>query len=209
MKEYHALENWLAWIDELSENDYVIVDQFIRDDIFAELRNSFLSQLPEFTEAGIGALHENVIREDIRSDQTFWLDRKRDTHLSDFWQLIDETMHVLNRYCYLSLSGYEFHFANYPPGSKYKKHLDQFNHRNNRMITVIIYLNQAWQKGDGGELEIFLKSGETKIIEPLQARCVLFKSADLPHQVLLTHKNRYSLTGWLLYQPGKLGQLLG
>lgn len=196
-------------MDELSENDYVVVDQFIRDDIFTEMRTSFLSHLPEFTEAGIGALQENMIREDIRGDHTFWLDRKRDTHLAAFWHLVDETMQIFNRYCYLSLSGYEFHFANYPPGSKYNKHLDQFNQRNNRMITVIIYLNKGWKTGDGGELEIFLKTGETKIIEPIQARCVLFKSAKLSHRVLLTNKNRYSLTGWLLYQPSKLGQFFG
>ena len=196
-------------MDELSDRDYVVIDQFVRQDIYTDLRSYFLHNLPSFTHAGIGALNENIIRHDIRGDHTFWLDRQRDKAINSFWSLVDETMHIYNRYCYLSLSGYEFHFANYPPSARYEKHLDQFNNRNNRMITVIIYINQDWQPGDGGELEIFLKDGGTRIIEPIEARCVMFKSAELPHQVLKANKDRYSLTGWLLYQPSSLGQFFG
>jgi len=133
-------------MDELSSKDYVIADHFIREDIFSNVRSSFITHLPAFTEAGIGALQENVIRHDIRSDQTYWLERKRDVELEAFWQLLDEAIYMFNRYCFLSLSGFGFHFANYPAGSKYAKHLDQFQNRNNRMITMVIYLNEDWKK---------------------------------------------------------------
>ena len=196
-------------MDELADRDYLVVDQFVRKDIFSALRSHFLLSLPSFTKAGIGALNKNVVRHDIRGDHTFWLDRSRDKAIESYWHLVDETMGIFNRYCFLSLSGFEFHFANYPPETKYARHLDQFNDRSNRMITMIIYLNQNWQKGDGGELEIFLKDGSTRIIEPIEARCVMFKSADLPHRVLKSNKDRYSLTGWLLYQPSNLGQFFG
>ncbi len=206
---YHDLEQWLAWMDELSTKDYVVIDEFVRQDVYSEIRGSFLEHLSSFSKAGIGATHEQVIRHDIRGDYTYWLDREQDTDLSTFWALVDETVHIFNRYCYLSLSGYEFHFANYPPGARYDKHVDQFDNRGNRMITVVLYLNEGWSKGDGGELEMFHRNGETTIVEPLAARCVLFKSAIVPHQVLESHKNRYSLTGWLLHQPVGLGQLFG
>lgn len=206
MNSYHDLEQWLSWMDELAEKGYVVIDHFLRPDLYEDVRSFFLSKLAMFSKAGIGALDDNIIRHDIRGDHTYWLDKHRDLSLRPFWNLIDETMFIYNRYCFLSLSGYEFHFANYPPGSLYKKHLDQFNNRSNRMITVIIYLNKNWQKGDGGELEVFLKKNNSVIIEPLEARCVMFKSADIPHQVLQSYKDRYSLTGWLLYYPSKLGQ---
>ena len=196
-------------MDELSQNDVVIIDNFVDAPLFATIRSIFLLQLEAFTKAGIGALNNNIIREEIRGDYTYWLDRERDTQLSDFWNLIDETLHIYNRYCYLGLSGYEFHFAHYPKGGHYDKHLDQFNNRNNRTISMVLYLNEGWQPGDGGELEIFENDGTSYRIVPVAARCVMFKSAVVPHAVLPSQKPRYSLTGWLLQQPAPLGSILG
>ena len=196
-------------MDELSQNDFIIIDEFVGEELYALLRNSLIEVLPEFKQAGVGSLDRNVINEGIRSDHTWWLDRTRDLQLNPLWALIDELMFVFNRYCFLGLSGSEFHFANYPPGGHYARHLDQFQNRNNRIISVIIYLNENWKKGDGGELEIERSDGSTFIVEPLARRCVMFKSAVVPHSVLVSHKNRFSLTGWLLHRPAKLGQLFG
>lgn len=195
-------------MDELSQNDFVVIDDFLNQTQFTTIRAFFLSHLDAFSKAGIGALGDNMIRRDIRGDFTYWLDRNRDTELSDHWELVDETIHIFNRYCFLGLSGYEFHLAHYPTGGHYDKHLDQFNNRNNRLISVVIYLNIGWQKGDGGELEIFQKDNTSILVEPIGARCVMFKSAEVPHAVLASNKPRYSLTGWLLNQPSALGKFL-
>lgn len=196
-------------MNELSCNDYVIIDQFLEEELYNEVRSFFINKLDLFTQAGIGALDKNTIIKEIRGDHTFWLDRSRDTDINTFWNLLDDVIALFNRYCFLSLSGYEFHLANYPPGGHYKKHLDQFNNRNNRTITIILYLNENWQKGDGGELEIYTKEDTSFLVEPLGGRCVIFKSDTVPHSVLKSNKNRYSLTGWLLQKPSKLGQFLG
>lgn len=196
-------------MDELSANDYVIVDQFLDSHSLSHVHSFFESRLEIFTKAGIGALSDNIIRRDIRGDFTFWLDRARDTELLEFWKLIDETIYMYNRYCFLGLFGYEFHLAHYPKGGHYDKHLDQFNNRNNRTISMVIYLNKDWKNGDGGELEIYGKDGSSFLVEPLENRCVMFKSAVVPHAVLAASKPRYSLTGWLLQQPSALGQFLG
>lgn len=201
------MEDWLSWMDDISSKDYVIVDNFLWDELYTEIKSFFLGKLPNFKEAGIGAHSENQIDTKIRGDFTYWLDRNRDAHLKTYWELLDETMHIFNRYCYLSLSGYEFHLAHYPSGGHYDKHLDQFENRSNRMISMIIYLNDDWKPGDGGELEIFEKDGASFLVEPLAARCVMFKSAEVPHAVLEAHKSRFSLTGWLLYQPSSVGKL--
>ncbi len=162
----------------------------------------------EFNEAGIGSVFNNVLEKSIRSDQTFWLDRNRDKKISEYFELVDELISKLNRYCYLSLSGFEFHLAYYPHGSFYKRHLDSFSDRSNRMISVIIYMNENWKQGDGGELVIY-KENEEVIVEPIENRCVLFKSQELEHEVLLANKDRFSVTGWLLYQPSGVGYILG
>jgi len=209
LEQYPDTEKWLSWVDELSTKDYVIVDHFLNDHLLNEVSTFFKSRLSEFSLAGIGTSEQNVIRHDIRGDYTYWLDRQKDISIPLFWNLADEIMHIYNRYCFLSLSGYEFHLANYPPGSHYDKHLDQFNNRNNRMITIIIYLNKNWQKGDGGELEIYESDGSSFLVEPLEGRCVMFKSAVVPHRVLRSNKDRHSITGWLLHQAPGLGQLFG
>ncbi|WP_262420251.1 2OG-Fe(II) oxygenase [Flagellimonas meishanensis] len=209
MDTYHGLEQWFSWMDDLSSRNYVVIDNFFRDELYADMKAFFLQKLPDFTEAGIGSNRENQIKRTVRGDFTHWLDRKRDEQLSTFWDLVDETLYMFNRYCYLSLSGYEFHLAHYPPGSHYARHLDQFENRNNRMISVVIYFNEDWKKGDGGELEIVNADNSLLLVEPHAARCVMFKSAEVPHAVLPATKSRFSLTGWLLYQPASLGQFFG
>lgn len=196
---YHPLENWFSWVDELSSQDYVVIDQFLPPELCTLLESFFLSHLPSFTEAGVGASGNNALRSEVRGDKTFWLDRNRDAELASFWALLEETLYIFNRYCFLSLPGYEFHLAQYPPGTQYKTHLDQLNNRNNRMISMVLYLNKNWKKGDGGELELFPDTGSSLIVEPVEARCVMFKSAEVPHRVILSHKSRNSLTGWLLH----------
>lgn len=205
----HRLEDWLSWMDSLSLNKYIVIDNFLDKQRLLNIQSFFKSHLNDFAKAGIGALGDHTVRNDIRGDFTFWLDRKRDYMLRDFWDLIEETMFVYNRYCYLALSGYEFHLAYYPKGGHYDKHLDQFKNRCNRTISMVIYLNKTWKKGDGGELEIFLNDDTSILVEPIEARCVMFKSSDVPHAVLASNKPRFSLTGWLLQQPSALGKFVG
>jgi len=126
--------------------------------------------------------------------------------LGVFFELIEELMERLKRELFLSLQGYEFHFALYPPGGFYKSHLDQFGARSNRMISFIIYLNENWQSGDGGELRIH-KHDQKIDIEPLMNRTVLFRSDCILHEVLSATKPRRSLTGWLLKRPSGVGIL--
>lgn len=207
---YHNEEKWLNWVDALSENDYVVIDNFLSADLYQQIRTFFLQRLEEdeFHRAGLGSVFNNQLNTSIRGDFTYWIDKQRDIELAPIFGLVEETIAVFNRYCYLSLSGYEFHLAHYPAGTFYKKHVDQFKDRSNRMISVVIYLNEGWKKGDGGELKIY-KNGDEILVDPTSARCVMFKSADVPHEVMKTRVGRYSLTGWLLYQPSGVGYLLG
>jgi SM-20-related protein len=203
-------EQWTAWIDRLAEDDYVVIDDFLPDPLYGELRAYCLelAARDEFAKAGIGAQAEHQLRSEIRGDFVHWLQAGEHPAAEQFFGLADTLMRWLNRTCYLSLSGYEFHMALYPAGSFYKKHLDQFRGRNNRLISMILYLNEDWMPGHGGELNIFRPDGSEVRVSPVARRCVLFKSAEVPHEVLPTQVPRYSLTGWFLYQPVGLGGLL-
>lgn len=207
---FHPEEKWINWVDQLSLNDFVVINDFLPEDLYKRLRTFLLLKLEEdeFERAGIGSSVKKMQDTSIRGDFTYWLDKNRDLDLSPAFDIIEEAKDTLNRFCFLSLSGYEFHLAYYPEGTYYKKHLDQFQERSNRMISMIIYLNEGWKKGDGGELKIF-REDEEQLIEPIAGRCVMFKSADVPHEVMKTNVGRFSLTGWLLYTPSGVGFVLG
>lgn len=196
-------------MDALAEQQYVVIDDFLSEAQYAAIRQFFDDKLADeaFHKAAIGTSALHQVNETIRGDFTYWLSKGRDTEMESFWSLADELMYVMNRYCYLSLSDFEFHLAYYPAGTFYKRHLDQFMDRNNRMISVVIYLNEHWTEGDGGELRIFHSEDGHVDVQPKARRCVLFKSADVEHEVRITHVGRSSLTGWLLYQPMGLGHL--
>ncbi len=200
--KYYTEDEWINWVDRLSEDNYLVLDDFISDQELDVLMSNFKDHLKEddFKKAGIGTGDEFQLRTEIRGDYIRWLDPGRDISLHDFFERINEAIYVFNRYCFLSLSGSEFHMAHYPPGTFYKRHLDQFNAVSNRLITVILYLNTHWKEGDGGELQVYLDDEAVKIA-PIAKRVVFMRSDMIEHEVLETNKDRYSVTGWLLYQP--------
>lgn len=208
MTTYHDHRNWLNWIDELSEQNYVVIDNFLDRELYFHIRKFLSGHLERFSRAGIGADDRNLIQTGIRGDRTYWLDKVRDAELEGLWCLLQETKEVLNRYCFLSLSDQEFHLAHYPPGGHYTRHVDQFEGRDNRLISLVVYLNENWDEVKGGQLELEDASGSIQRIEPIARRAVLFNSREVPHAVLESYSDRYSLTGWFLYKPAVLGGLL-
>ncbi|MEX0883139.1 MAG: 2OG-Fe(II) oxygenase, partial [Cyclobacteriaceae bacterium] len=79
-------------------------------------------------------------------------------------------------------------------------HLDQFQTVKYRIVTVILYLNESWNEEDGGALRMYFKGVDglekDEDFFPLGGRLVAFISDEVPHEVLPTQKERYSITGW-------------
>ena len=207
LKTYYSSEWWNQALNQLAQNDFIVIDNFLPTIMLEELEVKFLRNeiLQKFEPAKIGSSEIEQRKSEIRSDFTLWLERSRDTDILGFFELIDELIKHSGELLFLSLQGYEFHFANYPVGGFYKPHLDQFDSRSNRMLSLVIYLNNDWQKGDGGELKIH--SPKIEIIEPLYNRAVLFRSDIVLHEVLPSYKKRRSITGWLLKRPSGVGIL--
>ena len=96
----------------------------------------------------------------------------------------------------------EFHYAVYPKGTFYKRHLDTFQNDGRRKLSVVCYLNdESWKKENGGELTIYTEeNGTEKPIDlfPFPGRVVIFESQELEHEVQqVKNDKRLSITGWL------------
>lgn len=202
-------DSWINGVDTLSNTDYLIYDNLFPDNILEGLRETLKKHVAEedFIKASIGTQADKQLNREIRGDNIFWLNKNDpEESIQFFFEFAEEYKQVLNRYCFLNISDYEFHMAHYPAGSFYKKHLDQFRERNNRVISTILYLNKNWEPPQGGELKIYLED-EVRIIEPKYGRIVSFKSDLIEHEVMKTHVDRYSITGWMLHNPVGLGFL--
>jgi len=105
---------------------------------------------------------------------------------------------AVNEALYLGLFDAELHFAVYPPGAGYKRHLDRFRDDDRRTLTVILYLNPPdWSATDGGQLSFWPQdTGPALTITPRGGTLVTFFSDQFWHQVEPAHRQRLSLTGW-------------
>jgi SM-20-related protein len=138
--------------------------------------------------------------DNIRGDFIHWVD---DTNPSatqqEYLQCMEELRSDLNQNFYLGLFDLEAHFAVYPPGAAYRKHLDQFQGDNKRQVSCILYLNNDWQAEDGGQLRLYLdETSEPQYvdIQPEGGKLVTFLSSRFWHEVLPATRERISLTGW-------------
>lgn len=85
--------------------------------------------------------------------------------------------------------------ASYPPDSFYRRHLDSYAGEDiPRFFTVLIYL--VWEPREGGELRCHLDS-ETRDVEPIPGRVVVFYSQEVEHEVLRSVGRRMALTLWI------------
>lgn len=204
-------QQWIDWVDALANDDYLVIQDFISDDLMYEILAFFNLQRKkdQFEKAGIGALQNHQIKRSVRGDEVYWLDEQNDQELKPVFELFRTLINQLNAYCFLSLKDFETHLAYYPKDTFYARHLDQFKDRSNRLLSLIIYLNDQWVPEHGGELVLYPKHRPKVTIAPKGRQLVLFKSDQLEHEVLPTHVPRYSVTGWLLKQPKTVGYLLG
>ena len=187
---------------------YVVLDDVITADEGQVMLNACLAIEPEhFFTAGVGRHHGHQINADIRGDKMTWLADNFAGTLA-YMQSMEAVKLSLNQWFYLGLNHYELMFASYPIGAFYQKHMDTFvlanGTKNQRKISTVLYLNQAWQDADGGELVLYLpqQAESGVVIEPVMGRLVMFVSDEIPHEVLVTHQLRHSLTGWFRTAAG-------
>merc|ERR1712032_868773 len=133
----------------------------------------------------------------------------------------------LNKKCSLYLqASATFQCGVYAGKCYYHKHVDggYEDINNGRKITAVYYPNVSWSDGDGGELRMYRRrpspyhvakakaegrelpeNAEDEVeedIQPLGGRILLFRSRDMPHEVLSARRKRYGVSLWLMGPPG-------
>ena len=154
-----------------------------------------------FRRAGVGRGDSLQIREDIRRDEVMWIEPGASSiHQMAYLAKLEILRLALNQRFFLGLFNYEGHFAMYPKGAFYTPHLDRHAGTLDRIVTVILYLNNDWKMGDGGELKLWTspegRDGIFEMIEPRMGTMVCFMAGDFWHEVMPANKQRMSITGW-------------
>jgi Predicted proline hydroxylase len=147
------------------------------------------------TPARVGALHTAT---PLRGDSTHWFQADAlSAPQQVFTDRIDALRVTLNRELMLGLIECESHYAVYPPGAGYTRHLDRLRDSDARVMSAVFYLNQAWRVADGGALRLYLVDGSSRDIFPHAGTLLLFLSAQFEHEVLPATRERMSIACWM------------
>ncbi len=134
----------------------------------------------------------------LRGDLTAWFAREAlSAPQQVFVERLDALRAVLNRELLLSLIDSEAHYAVYPPGAGYARHLDRLRGSDARVVSAVFYLNPGWQDGDGGALRLYLANGAHRDIYPRAGHLLLFLSGQFEHEVLPATRQRLSIACWM------------
>ncbi len=191
--------------DGLAEHGFAVADDFLQpDEVKAILALPLFTQgLEGFRRAGISK--QGTVQKEIRGDYIRWIDpQTADAATTVYLNRLSKLIQYLKQTLFISIMDAELHYTVYPPGTFYKRHLDQFRHDDHRKLSVICYLNENWKENEGGQLKLYLDGVQEKTILPEAGRLVIFRSDKLEHEVLVATRARLSITGWLLDCPADL-----
>ncbi|MDP3816139.1 2OG-Fe(II) oxygenase [Pseudomonas sp.] len=185
-------------VDKLAEHGWALQPLFAPQLLTLELAEECRKRAARgaLAPAGVGRGAQQQIREGVRGDHIQWLESGQASASDRYLELMDELRQALNQGLYLGLEDYESHFALYPPGAFYQKHVDRFRDDDRRAVSAVLYLNPDWQVEQGGALRLYLADGSRRDVLPQAGSLLLFLSADMPHEVLPATRERLSLTGW-------------
>ncbi|WOI53661.1 2OG-Fe(II) oxygenase [Parvularcula sp. LCG005] len=182
-------------------------------------------------DAGVGRGADYQQDRNIRRTRITWLDGSSPVQIA-FLRYCETLRQAMNRELFAGLQSFEAHYAIYPPGGHYTRHLDAFAHPSrpagerpirghtpkNRVMSLVCYLNEAWDEADGGTLALWdhvpvdPTSGQTMlaaldripptaVIQPRGGDILLMRSEAIPHEVRETIRTRYGIAGWWRIAP--------
>jgi SM-20-related protein len=171
---------------------HAFIDPLLCQKLVLELNSRALRS----AKIGKGSNEQNNV--EIRNDSLFWFSETSPCLAqNEYLEKMNKLMGIINQELYLGLRQFEGHFTRYDQGGFYKKHLDQFKGNNERLISVIAYLNTP---PEGGQLRIYSRDNPDIVeidITPKAGSLVCFLSNQIYHEVLPTTSERLSIAGWL------------
>jgi SM-20-related protein len=200
-------------IADLAEKGWAHVSKAVSDDLAEALRDRLvaLEAADALKLAAIGRGDSQMKAAAIRQTQIRWLDGSAPAERR-FLDGCEALRRAINEALFAGLFEFEAHFAHYPPGGHYARHLDAFADRpRDRVVSLVLWLNENWQPGDGGELDLW--SGPDDVgppvatLAPRGGDLLLMMSETIPHAVRETVAPRLGLAGWFRINPGVGGVL--
>ncbi len=178
--------------------DWAVYPDFLPSDVIDALAHDLSARWTAggMRAAGVGRGIGNQIREDVRGDQIDWLEESEASPAQAcYWQAMTALRLALNEELYLGLVGLQAHYAVFPRGSFYKRHLDRFKSSSDRVMSCCLYLNSDWDDAWGGQLRMYVEEGVIDV-SPRAGTLAVFRSDTVEHEVLPATHARLSLTGW-------------
>ncbi|WP_018144577.1 MULTISPECIES: 2OG-Fe(II) oxygenase [unclassified Thioalkalivibrio] len=188
-----------GWLDALAHEHRLVWPDFLPQEIVDALREEVyaLRDAAQLAQARIGRAGERHRDRATRGDWIHWLDGASPAQQA-FMARLDEIRLQASRALIPGLFETESHFALYPPGTHYARHVDAFQAGNCRRLSLVFYLNRHWRERDGGQLAIYDSEGrEIRRIQPRAGTLVMFLSQTVPHAVLPTRRWRASIASWM------------
>ena len=188
----------LRIVDDLAERGWSQQNLFLPEALTRALAAECRQRAAEgeLAPAAVGRGPFSEIREGIRGDHIQWIEAGQAQACDHYLGLMDSLREAMNRGLFLGLEDFESHFALYPPGAFYLRHVDRFRDDDRRMVSAVLYLNDDWLPEHGGQLRMYLDKSLEQDVVPIGGCLVVFLSGDIPHEVLPATRDRLSLTGW-------------
>ncbi len=182
--------------DTLAEEGQITLQNIFPDDLISALEERATQLVVDYKPAGIGRDQQHQINQVVRSDEILWMDHNHPAE-TRYLREMEALRTAINKRLFMGLFDYEAHFAHYPPGGFYKRHVDAFKGETNRVLTTVLYLNNNWLSTDGGELFMYDEQlTHIKTVLPESGTLVIFLSDEFPHEVKTANRDRYSVAGW-------------
>jgi SM-20-related protein len=179
----------------VAQNGFWISDDFVPLELTETLLRHALRKFNEdgFSRAHVGkGIYKKQVQE-VRKDQIYWIEDWYSPPFSPYGDLLNELRLFCRRELFLPLKRFEGHLAHYEPGAFYIRHVDRHQVQAHRLLSTVLYLNDV---KEGGELVLFKGDKVLETLKPQKGRFIIFDSS-LPHEVLVTHQSRWTLTSWL------------
>lgn len=188
-------------ITALATKGYAIAQEFLDPDLVARLLDDCRHRetTGAMAQASIGRDERHLLETRVRRVDASWLDGARPGEAA-FLELAERLRLEINRQLFLGLFEFEAQFLTYPPGGFYQRHLDSLAGSRNRIVSLVAYLNTAWEPSHGGELDVWTSPSDegdpVATVAPRAGTVVLMLSEEIPHAVRAAHATRRVIAGW-------------
>jgi len=202
-----------AIIDDLFSQGWSWQPDFLPENLYQALHAEVraIDAEDDLAPAGIGRETAFQLDRSIRRTRIAWMDGSTQAQTA-FLQWAEQLREAINRSLMIGMFEFESCYAVYRPGGFYDRHLDRFEGARNRVVSLVVYLNEDWNAEDGGSLVIWPEDAGDEAepvarLSPERAGAVFMLSETIPHAVEETQASRFAIAGWWRVNPSIQGQI--